>query len=64
MIELIDWHRLFGITVLDYFTGSNYRVEVEKNLTMKRVSQYLQITLQGGSEYSVEKKEVPSVPQF
>jgi hypothetical protein len=64
MIELIDWHRLFGITVLDYFTGSNYRVEVEKNLTLKNPLQYLQITLQGDDECSVEHKELPSVPQF
>jgi hypothetical protein len=50
--------------MLDYFTGSSYRVEVEKNLTMKKTSQYLQITLHGNDEYSVERKELPSVPQF
>lgn len=64
MIELIDWHRLFGITILDYFTGSNYRVEVEKNITLKNPFRYLQIHLQEDDEYSVEPKELPAVPQF
>lgn len=64
MIELIDWHRLFGVTMLDYFTGSSYRVEVEKNLTLKKTTQFLQVTLHGDDEYSVERKEMPTVPQF
>ena len=30
------WHRLFGITVTDLFTGSPYRVELEKDLSLKQ----------------------------
>ncbi len=32
---MIDWHHLFGWTLMDYFTGSNYRVELEKDLSVK-----------------------------
>lgn len=31
--QLLPWHRLFGITLLDYFSGSNYAVELEKDLS-------------------------------
>jgi hypothetical protein len=33
---MIDWHRLFGLTLYDFFTGSPYVVELEKDLSMKR----------------------------
>lgn len=31
-----NWHRLFGITLLDYFSGSNYEVELEKDLSQQK----------------------------
>jgi len=33
---MINWHRLFGLTLEDYFTGTGYRVELEKELSRKR----------------------------
>jgi hypothetical protein len=33
---MIDWHRLFGLALYDFFTGSPYVVELEKDLSMKR----------------------------
>jgi hypothetical protein len=32
-LTMISWHRLLGLTLTDFFTGSNYEVELEKNLT-------------------------------
>ena len=32
---MIDWHHLFGWTLMDYFTGSNYSVDLEKDLSVK-----------------------------
>jgi hypothetical protein len=31
-----DWHRLFGLILTDFFTGSPFRVELEKDLSLKR----------------------------
>jgi len=33
---MINWHRLFGLTLTDYFTDSAYRVETEKDLSVKQ----------------------------
>ncbi len=33
---MIDWHRLFGLTLTDYFTDSCYKVEMEKDLSIKQ----------------------------
>ncbi len=33
---LTDWHHLFGMTLTDYFTNSAYRVELEKDLSIKK----------------------------
>jgi hypothetical protein len=30
-----DWHRLFGLILTDFFTGTPYQVEVEKDLSVK-----------------------------
>jgi hypothetical protein len=31
-----DWHRLFGLILTDFFRGSPFHVELEKDLSMKR----------------------------
>jgi hypothetical protein len=31
-----DWHRLFGVILTDFFTGTPFRVEVEKDLSLKK----------------------------
>jgi len=35
-LGMIEWHRVFGLTLADFFTGSPYRVEVEKDLSLKQ----------------------------
>jgi len=32
----MDWHRSFGLALTDYFTDSAYRVELEKDLSLKQ----------------------------
>jgi len=32
----VDWHRLFGLVLTDFFTGSPFVVELEKDLSLKR----------------------------
>ena len=32
----IDWHRLFGIALVDYFARSGYEVELEVDLSLKK----------------------------
>ena len=39
----MEWHRLFGLALTDYFTGSAYRVEVEKDLSLKQ--QFLDVVI-------------------
>jgi hypothetical protein len=33
---MIKWHRLFGLTLKDYFTGTSYIVDLEKDLSIKQ----------------------------
>ena len=33
---LRDWHRLFGLLLTDYFTGSPFVVEVERDLSVQQ----------------------------
>ena len=33
---MIPWHRLFGLTLTDFFQGSSYAVELEKDLSLKQ----------------------------
>jgi hypothetical protein len=32
----IDWHRLFGLLLTDFFTNSPFVVELEKDLSVKK----------------------------
>lgn len=40
---MIGWHRLFGLTLKDFFIGSNYQVDLETDLTVQE--QYLDIAI-------------------
>ena len=40
---MIQWHRLFGLTLMDLFSHSNYEVELEKELSQKK--QFLDIVI-------------------
>ncbi len=33
---MIPWHRLFGLTLTDYFMNTSYEVELEKDLSLKQ----------------------------
>ncbi len=33
---MIPWHRLFGLTLTDYFHDTVYKVEIEKDLSLKQ----------------------------
>jgi hypothetical protein len=45
---MIDWHHLFGLTLTDYLTDSNYQVELEKSLSLQQ--QYLDVVIIKKSE--------------
>jgi hypothetical protein len=32
----MDWHRLFGLLLTDFFTGSPFVVELEKDLSLQK----------------------------
>ncbi len=53
---MIDWHHLFGLTLKDYLTESNYDVELEKDLSLQQ--QYLDVVIIKKSE-GKPLKEVP-----
>ncbi|MGH7455367.1 MAG: hypothetical protein ACRENG_28700, partial [bacterium] len=40
---MINWHRLFGLGLTDYFTDSGYEVKVEKDLSIKQ--QFLDVLI-------------------
>ncbi|QTA78205.1 Uncharacterized protein dnl_04220 [Desulfonema limicola] len=40
---LLPWHRIFGISLSDYFTGTLYKVEMEKDLSIKQ--QFLDVVI-------------------
>jgi len=39
----INWRRLFGLMLMDYFSDRGFRVELEKDLSQKR--QYLDVVV-------------------
>ena len=39
----VNWHRLFGLLLMDYFSSRGFRVELEKDLSLKR--QYLDVVI-------------------
>jgi hypothetical protein len=39
----MDWHRLFGLGLTDYFSGSPYAVDTEKDLSLKQ--QFLDVVI-------------------
>jgi hypothetical protein len=47
---MTNWHRLFGLFLMDFFTNSPYVVELEKDLSLKQ--QFLDVVIlrkgQGG----------------
>jgi hypothetical protein len=39
----VDWHRLFGLVLIDFFAGSPFVVELEKELSLKK--QFLDVVI-------------------
>jgi len=52
---MIEWHRLFGLTLTDLFIGSSYDVELEKDLSLKQ--QFLDVVI-------IEKKQGNPLQEF
>ncbi len=51
---MINWHRLFGLVLIDYFTDTGYEVELEKDLSEKQ--QFLDvIVIQQGERVCLEE---------
>jgi hypothetical protein len=42
-MALREWHRLFGLLLTDFFTGSPFRVDVERDLSVQQ--QLLDVTI-------------------
>ncbi len=53
-MEFTDWHRLFGMTLTDFFTDTAWTVELEKDLSLKK--QLLDVVI-------IEKKEGNPLPE-
>jgi len=47
---MIKWHRLFGLTLKDFFTGTSYSVDLEKDLSFKQQLLDVVIIENGGGE--------------
>ena len=41
--QTTQWHRTFGLTLMDLLANSNYEVELEKELSLKK--QYLDVVI-------------------
>ena len=48
----INWHRLFGLLLMDYFSDRGFSVELEKDLSFKR--QYLDVVILEQRDEQVE----------
>lgn len=51
---MIEWHHLFGLGLIDYFTDSCYKVEVEKDLSTKKQRLDVLIIEQGSGQPLIE----------
>ena len=56
---MIPWHRLFGLTLTDYFHDTSYNVEIEKDLSMRK--QLLDVVVLESKE-GVAHGELEEVP--
>jgi hypothetical protein len=53
----MDWHRIFGVTLTDFFTDTKYKVELEKNLSLQQ--QYLDVVIIEQESGGQAVEEVP-----
>src|SRR4051794_8569349 len=47
-LPLRDWHRLFGLLLTDFFTGSPFAVDVERDLSLQQ--QFLDVVIIRGGK--------------
>jgi hypothetical protein len=59
---MINWHRLFGLTLADYFTGTGWSVEMEKDLARKRQLLDVVIIRQPGEATDLATDRSPDQP--
>ena len=52
----INWHRLFGLLLMDYFYDRGFTVEVEKDLSLKR--QYLDVVIIEQKDKKVDLSDI------
>jgi hypothetical protein len=55
---MINWHRLFGLALEDYFTGTRYAVEMEKDVARKR--QVLDVVIVRGTGEALVDPDLPA----
>jgi len=52
----INWHRLFGLLLMDYFSDRGFSVELEKDLSLKR--QYLDVVIVEQRDQEVDLSDI------
>lgn len=58
---MIHWHRLFGMTLTDFFTDTAYTVELEKDLSLKQ-QQLDVVIIEKGEGAPPPKQSHPAYP--
>ena len=51
---MADWHNIFGLTLMDFFLDSPYKVELEREISMKQRLDIIIIRKEEGKEFSEE----------
>ena len=52
----INWHRLFGLLLIDYFSDRGFRVELEKDLSLKQ--QFLDVVIIEQKDRNVDLSDI------
>ena len=48
---MIEWHKILGMTLIDFFSDTNYSVEIEKELEIPQFLDYLVIKAENTEEH-------------
>ncbi len=60
--DIIKWHQLFGLSLTDYFTHSNFEVDLEKDVSLKK--QYVDIVILRKTEGIALKETVAGLEEL
>ena len=55
--DLRDWHRMFGLVLMDFFSGSPFKVEMELDMSLQK--QLLDVLVT-----SVSSRATPALPKM